>query len=118
MLMMIGGVGGVLVFLPNILFLFFAIAILEDSGYMSRAAFVMDGIIFWNISKKGVEICTNICYYRCRMYIIITSKEGEDLENYTKYTLKPLEQLQALLAETDDIFVIACNKCFKEFTKV
>ena len=41
----IAGVGGVIVFLPNILFLFFAIAILEDSGYMSRAAFVMDGIM-------------------------------------------------------------------------
>ena len=41
----IGGVGGVLVFLPNILFLFLAIAILEDSGYMARAAFVMDGVM-------------------------------------------------------------------------
>ena len=41
----IAGVGGVLVFLPNILFLFFAIAILEDSGYMARAAFVMDGVM-------------------------------------------------------------------------
>ncbi|MBQ4107738.1 MAG: ferrous iron transport protein B, partial [Lentisphaeria bacterium] len=41
----IAGVGGVIVFLPNILFLFFAIAILEESGYMSRAAFVMDGIM-------------------------------------------------------------------------
>ncbi len=41
----ISGVGGVIVFLPNILFLFFAIAILEDSGYMARAAFVMDGIM-------------------------------------------------------------------------
>ena len=41
----IKGVGGVLVFLPNILFLFFAIAILEDSGYMARAAFVMDGVM-------------------------------------------------------------------------
>ena len=41
----IKGVGGVIVFLPNILFLFFAIAILEDSGYMARAAFVMDGVM-------------------------------------------------------------------------
>ena len=41
----IGGVGGVIVFLPNILLLFFAIAILEDSGYMSRASFVMDGVM-------------------------------------------------------------------------
>ncbi|MDR0933241.1 MAG: ferrous iron transport protein B [Victivallales bacterium] len=41
----IGGVGGVLVFLPNILFLFLAIAILEGTGYMARAAFVMDGFM-------------------------------------------------------------------------
>ncbi len=41
----IAGVGGVLVFLPNILFLFLAIALLEDSGYMARAAFVMDGVM-------------------------------------------------------------------------
>ncbi|NLH51195.1 MAG: ferrous iron transport protein B [Myxococcales bacterium] len=38
----IGGVGGVLVFLPNILFLFFGLALLEDTGYMARAAFLMD----------------------------------------------------------------------------
>jgi ferrous iron transport protein B len=38
----IGGVGGVIVFLPPILILFLAIAILEDSGYMARAAFIMD----------------------------------------------------------------------------
>ena len=38
----IGGVGGVLVFLPNIMILFFGLALLEDSGYLSRAAFLMD----------------------------------------------------------------------------
>lgn len=38
----IGGVGGVLVFLPNILLLFFGLAFLEDTGYMARAAFLMD----------------------------------------------------------------------------
>jgi ferrous iron transport protein B len=38
----IAGVGGVLVFLPNIAFLFLALAILEDSGYMARVAFIMD----------------------------------------------------------------------------
>jgi ferrous iron transport protein B len=41
----IGGVGGVLVFLPNIILLFIAIAILEDSGYMARAAFIMDKLM-------------------------------------------------------------------------
>jgi len=42
-------------------------------------------------------------------------KEGEQLENYTKYALKATEQLKALLSQTDDLFVIACNKCFKQF---
>ena len=41
----IAGVGGVLVFLPNILLLFLAIAILEDSGYLARAAFIMDRLM-------------------------------------------------------------------------
>lgn len=41
----IGGVGGVVVFLPNILLLFLGIALLEDTGYMARAAFVMDRVM-------------------------------------------------------------------------
>ena len=44
------------------------------------------------------------------------TKEGEDLVNYTKYALKPAEELEMMLQNVDDIFVIACNKCFKEFT--
>ncbi len=41
----VGGVGGMLVFLPNIVLLFLGIALLEDSGYMARAAFIMDKIL-------------------------------------------------------------------------
>jgi ferrous iron transport protein B len=41
----VGGVGGILVFLPQICILFFALAVLEDTGYLSRAAFVMDRIM-------------------------------------------------------------------------
>ena len=37
------------------------------------------------------------------------------MENYTKYALKAAEELKAVLASTDNIFVVACNKCFKEF---
>ncbi len=47
----IGGVGGVLVFLPNIVLLFLAIAVLEGTGYMARAAFVMDRFM----SKVGLH---------------------------------------------------------------
>ena len=41
----IGGVGGVLVFLPNIVLLFLGISLLEDTGYMARAAFIMDRVM-------------------------------------------------------------------------
>jgi ferrous iron transport protein B len=41
----IGGVGGVLVFLPSIMILFFMISLMEDSGYMSRSAFLMDKLM-------------------------------------------------------------------------
>ncbi|NOZ01559.1 MAG: ferrous iron transport protein B [Deltaproteobacteria bacterium] len=41
----VGGVGGVIVFLPNILLLFFGLAVLEDTGYMARVAFLMDRVM-------------------------------------------------------------------------
>lgn len=41
----VGGVGGILVFLPQICILFFALSLLEDTGYLARAAFVMDKIM-------------------------------------------------------------------------
>ncbi len=47
----IAGVGGVMVFVPVLMFLYLALAILEDSGYMARAAFVMDGLM----SKIGLQ---------------------------------------------------------------
>ena len=48
-------------------------------------------------------------------FMIQVCKEGEQLENYTKYKLKAVEELTDVLASTDNLFVIACNKCFKEF---
>jgi len=43
----IGGVGGVLGFVPLIMFMFFAIAIMEDSGYMARVAYMLDRVLRW-----------------------------------------------------------------------
>ena len=45
-------------------------------------------------------------------------KEGDQLENYTKYKLKGNDELVSLLAGKDNLFVVACNKCFKEFETV
>ena len=40
------------------------------------------------------------------------------MENYTKYKLKSNDELSSLLADKDQLFLIACNKCFKEFETV
>ncbi len=45
-------------------------------------------------------------------------KEGEQLENYTKYKLKKSDELVSLLADKDNLFIVACNKCFKEFETI
>ena len=45
----------------------------------------------------------------------IFTEEGEHLENYTKYALKSEDELSQLLTGMDNLFVISCNKCFKEF---
>ena len=45
-------------------------------------------------------------------------KEGEQLVNYTKYKLKGNDELVSLLAGKDNLFIVACNKCFKEFESV
>ena len=40
------------------------------------------------------------------------------MENYTKYKLKKKDELESLLADKDNLFIIACNKCFKEFETI
>ncbi len=40
------------------------------------------------------------------------------MENYTKYRLKGKDELVSLLADKDNLFIIACNKCFKEFETI
>ena len=52
------------------------------------------------------------------MQVQIFHKEGEQLENYTKYKLKSSDELASVLNGRDNLFVIACNKCFKEFETV
>ena len=72
----IGGVGGVLVFLPQILLLFFAIAILEESGYMSRAAFVMDGIMR-KFGLQGKSFVPLVLGFGCNVPAIMATRTIE-----------------------------------------
>ncbi len=69
----IGGVGGVLVFLPNILLLFLAVAILEDSGYMARAAFLMDRLMS-RIGLQGKSFIPMLVGFGCTVPAIMSTR--------------------------------------------
>ncbi len=72
----IGGVGGVIVFLPNILFLFLAIAVLEDTGYMARAAFVMDKLMH-KIGLHGKSFIPMLTGFGCSIPGILATRTLE-----------------------------------------
>jgi len=76
----ISGVGGVLVFLPNILMLFLAISMLEDSGYMARAAFVMDRIMH-KIGLHGKSFIPMLIGFGCSVPAIMATRILENRRN-------------------------------------
>lgn len=69
----IGGVGGVIVFLPNILLLYFFISFMEDSGYMARAAFIMDKIMH-KMGLHGKSFIPLIMGFGCNVPAIMSSR--------------------------------------------
>jgi ferrous iron transport protein B len=70
---MIDGTGSVLVFLPNILILFFFISFMEDSGYMSRAAFIMDKIMH-SFGLHGRSFIPMIIGFGCNVPAIMATR--------------------------------------------
>ncbi|HPE99959.1 MAG TPA: ferrous iron transport protein B [Bacteroidales bacterium] len=73
----IGGVGGVLVFLPNILILFLFIAIMEDTGYMARIAFLMDKVMH-RIGLHGKSFIPMIMGFGCNVPAIMATRTLEN----------------------------------------
>lgn len=69
----IGGVGGVIVFLPNILLLYLFISFMEDSGYMARAAFIMDKIMH-KMGLHGKSFIPLIMGFGCNVPAIMSSR--------------------------------------------
>ena len=73
----IAGVGGVLTFLPNIFILFLALAFLEDSGYMSRVAYVMDGIM-GKLKLSGRAFIPMLLGFGCTVPAVMASRTLEN----------------------------------------
>jgi len=72
----LGGVGGVLVFLPQILILFLGISVLEDTGYMARAAFIMDKVMH-TLGLHGKSFIPLIMGFGCNVPAIMATRTLE-----------------------------------------
>ncbi|MDD3077958.1 MAG: ferrous iron transport protein B [Paludibacter sp.] len=69
----IGGCGGVIVFLPNILILFFFISLMEDTGYMARASFIMDKLMH-KIGLHGKSFIPLVMGFGCNVPAIMATR--------------------------------------------
>jgi len=93
----IGGVGAVVVFLPNILLLFAAIALLERTGYMARAAFIMDRLMH-KIGLHGKSFIPMLIGFGCSVPAIMATRIIENKRNrFTTIMVIPLMSCGARL---------------------
>jgi ferrous iron transport protein B len=82
----IAGVGGILTFLPNIFILFLALAFLEDSGYMARVAFIMDGLM-GKLGLSGRAFIPMILGFGCTVPAVMASRALEDVRDRRRTVL-------------------------------
>lgn len=106
----IEGIGGILVFLPNILILFFWIALLEDSGYMSRAAFIMDRMMN-SIGLHGRAFIPMIMGIGCNVPAVMATRIIDNrFQRLLTMLLIPLITCAARLP----VLVLLCGTFFPE----
>lgn len=82
----IGGVGTIVTFLPNILILFLCLALLEDSGYMARVAYVMEGVMS-KLGLSGKAFIPMLLGFGCTVPAIMASRALENKRDRFKVML-------------------------------
>ncbi len=93
----IGGVGSVLVFLPQIFIIFICISILEDTGYMARAAFIMDRIMHW-LGLHGKSFIPMVMGFGCNVPAVMATRTLEsDKDRMITILVNPLMSCTARL---------------------
>ena len=93
----IAGVGGVVIFLPQILILFFFIGLLESTGYMARAAFIMDRLMS-RVGLNGKSFIPLLSSYACAIPGIMATRTIEDAKDrLVTILVAPLMSCSALL---------------------
>jgi ferrous iron transport protein B len=94
---MVAGVGSVIIFLPNILILFFCIALLEDTGYMARAAFLMDKVMHL-IGLHGKSFIPLLMGFGCNVPAIMATRTLEtEKDRILTILINPLMSCSARL---------------------
>lgn len=106
----ISGVGGILTFLPNIFILFLALAFLEDSGYMSRVAYVMDSVM-GRIGLSGRAFIPMLLGFGCTVPAIMATRTLENRrDKFKTMIITPFMSCSARLP----IYVLFCEMFFQK----
>ncbi len=107
----IGGVGGVIVFLPNILILFMGISFMEDTGYMARAAFKMDRIMH-KIGLHGKSFISLAMGFGCNVPAIMATRSLENIQDrILTILINPFMSCSARLP----VYLLFAGIFFKEY---
>ena len=107
----IAGVGGILTFLPNIFVLFLALALLEDSGYMARIAYIMDGIM-GRLGLSGRAFLPMVLGFGCSVPAIMASRMLEN--NWDRYKIMLITPFMSCSARLP-IYVLFASIFFQEY---
>lgn len=108
------GVGGILTFLPNIFILFLALAFLEDSGYMARVAYVMDGIM-GRVGLSGKAFLPMVLGFGCTVPAVMASRTLENQQERKKtILLTPFMSCSARLP----IYVLFADMFFGKYAMI
>ncbi len=110
----IAGVGGILTFLPNIFILFLALAFLEDTGYMARVAYVMDGIM-GRLGLSGRAFLPMVLGFGCTVPAIMASRALENRRDRLKTMLvTPFMSCSARLP----VYILFSDMFFQDYAMI
>ncbi len=110
----LAGVGGILTFLPNIILLFFALAFLEDSGYMARVAYIMDGIM-GSLGMSGRAFIPMLLGFGCTVPAIMASRALESRRDRLRVMLvTPFMSCSARLP----VYILIAGAFFGKYASV
>jgi len=107
----IGGVGGIIIFLPNILILFFFISLMEDTGYIARAAFIMDRLMR-SLGLHGKSFIPLVMGFGCNVPAVMATRTIEDKNNrLLTMLIAPFMSCSARLP----VYILLIGACFPDY---